>query len=222
MDRRELIDDPEEAQRVSFENMQAKLWTSCVGIVESVDLAAQTCSVQPAIQGSVQAEDGSVLAVNLPLLVDVPIMFPRAGGFAITFPVKKGDECLVNFSARCIDSWWQSGGVQAPLEARMHDLSDGFAFFGPTSQPKKLSNVQTDGMEMRTDDRSTYIKLVPGTITIKGNIVHEGNTAQTGNVTLAGNYVHSGGTMTSLGKKIDGAHTHVSAAPGVNTSVPNV
>lgn len=222
MDRRELYDDPEEAIRLGFRDLQAKLWTSCVGIIESVDLGAQTCSVQPAIKGKVQLEDGSFQTVELPLLVDVPLIFPRAGGFSITFPVKKGDECLVSFSARCIDAWWQSGGIQEALESRMHDLSDGFAILGPTSQPRKLADVQTDGVEMRTDSRSTYIKLTEGTIFVKGNIVHEGNTQQTGDVELSGNYDHSGGSMTSLGRRIDGTHNHGGVQTGSgNTAIPN-
>lgn len=209
-DRRELIDDPEEAQRTALDGLQAKIWTSCVGIIESVDLGAQTCSVQPAIRGSVQNSDGSAQSVDMPLLVDVPIIFPRAGGFAITFPVKKGDECLVSFSARCIDAWWQSGGVQAPLEARMHDLSDGFAILGPTSQPRKLSDVQTDGVEMRTDGRDTYIKLTPGTIFIKGDVVHEGNTQQTGNTTVEG--VITGTQVKEADGTGLGTHTHGSGS----------
>ena len=213
-DRRELIDDPEEAQRASQDGLQARIWTSCVGIIESVDLDAQTCSVQPAIQGTVTGEDGLALSVNLPLLVDVPLIFPRAGGFAITFPVKKGDECLVSFSARCIDSWWQSGGVQAPLEARMHDLSDGFAILGPTSQPKKLSDVQTDGVEMRTESRSTYFRLTEGVIFIKGDVVHEGNTQQTGTFTADGVKTTAG---TGLGTHDHGSGSLISGkTPGPN------
>ncbi|MNO26508.1 hypothetical protein D3C76_163620 [compost metagenome] len=213
---------------MAFEGQVADLWTAIPGIIESVDLVAQTVSVQPAIRGTVQDEKGLVALQNMPLCDDVPICWPRAGGFAVTLPVKKGDECLLVFSARCIDAWWQSGGVQAPLESRMHDLSDAFAIFAPTSQPKKLADVQSDGIEIRTDSRSTYLKLSEGAITIKGNIVHEGNYTQTGdytqtgNYSLTGNYTHTGGTMYSLTKKIDGAHTHGGVtAGGANTAVPN-
>lgn len=220
-DRRELLDDAEESARLAFEGQAAQLWTSMPGIIESVDLDAQTVSVQPAIRGSVQDESGATSQQNMPLLVDVPICWPRAGGFAVTFPIKQGDECLVIFAARCIDAWWQSGGVQAPMEDRMHDLSDAFATFAPTSQAKKLTNVQSDGMELRNDARTVYMKFTDAGIEIKGNVTHVGNYTQTGNYTINGNMVHAGGTIFSLSRRIDGAHTHISAAPGVNTSVPN-
>ncbi|MFW8450019.1 Gp138 family membrane-puncturing spike protein, partial [Klebsiella pneumoniae] len=71
-------------------------------------------------------ESGAQVSVNLPLLVDVPVVFPRGGGCTLTFPVKPGDECLVIFADRCIDFWWQSGGIQEPVDERMHDLSDAF------------------------------------------------------------------------------------------------
>ena len=185
-DRRELFNDPEESERLALEGQQAKMWTALPGIIVSYDAARQTCSVQPAIQGVVTNPDGSTQTTNLPLLVDVPVQFPRGGGFACTFPLVAGDDVLVVFASRCIDAWWQSGGIQRAMEARMHDLSDGFAIPGPTSQPRKLANVQTDGIELRDEARTTYLKLTAGTIFIKGNIVHEGNTTQTGNTNQTG------------------------------------
>ena len=209
-DRRELLNDPEEAMRLALENWQSKMWTAGPGLIESYDPDAQTVSVQLTTRGSVSDEAGNTAAQDMPLLVDVPVVFPRAGGFAITFPVIPGDECLVVFGSRCIDGWWQSGGVQSPLEDRMHDLSDAFAILGPTSQPRVLADVQTDGVEMRTEDRSTYLKLTAGTIFIKGNIVHEGDVTQTGNLTTQGTVM---GTVvkTTSGTGLD-THDHGSGA----------
>ena len=33
------------------------------------------------------------------------MVFPGGGGFALTFPVAAGDECLVVFASRCIDDY---------------------------------------------------------------------------------------------------------------------
>lgn len=226
MNRNEMLNDPEVAAQAQADNLQSKIWTALPGIVKAVNLVAQTVSVQPTIQGvQSDAEDNDTL-VNLPLLVDVPICWPRAGGFALTFPVAVGDEVLVVFSARAIDSWWQSGGIGAPVESRMHDLSDGFAILAPTSQPKKLANVQADGMEMRTEDRSVFIKLSASGIQIKGNITHEGNNTQVGNHVMTGNNVVTGSVSASVqvsaaGKNLS-SHTHSAVQPGVGTSGPPV
>jgi hypothetical protein len=162
VDRRERINDPVEATRAALDGKQAEMWTALPGIVESYDAERQTCTVQPTIKGKVEAQGGAVSSVALPLLVDVPVIFPSGGGFTLTFPIAQGDECLVVFSSRCIDAWWQSGGVQEPLEARMHDLSDGFAIVGPRSQARKLADVSTTNTQLRTDDGATYIEIQPG------------------------------------------------------------
>lgn len=252
MDRRERLDDDEESLRMAMEGQQAKIWTALPGIVSAVDLDKQTVSVQPAVQGQTTNEAGDVSNVNLPLLVDVPIVWPRAGGFALTFPITAGDEVLVVFASRCIDSWWQSGGIGAPAEARMHDLSDGFAILAPTSQPKKLNGVSSANVQLRDEAGTTFLEITPDgkarlvaasqidiaaptinlnggtvlnmtapTINLNGNINTAGS-GGTGAFNLAGNLVHTGGSITSLGKKIDGTHTHGGVQTGGgNTSVPN-
>ncbi len=223
MRREERLDDPEESLRLALENAQAQVWTALPGVVTAVDLDKQTVSVQPSIQGSVSNPDGSVQNVNMPLLVDVPIVWPRAGGFALTFPVAAGNEVLVVFASRCIDSWWQSGGVGAPAEARMHDLSDGFAILAPTSQPKKLSNVSSANVQLRDDAGTTYVEIAPGgkikllgatsidlnapTVNISAtNININGTTNQTGAMNMTGQVTQTGGM--SIGGITFGTHKH--------------
>lgn len=161
MDRRERFDDPVESVRAAIEAALAETWTSLPGIVQSFDPEAMTVTVQPSIRGRIEQPDGSVVSAALPLLVDVPVVFPSGGGFTLTFPIHKGDECLVVFADRCIDSWWQSGGIGEPLEARMHNLSDGFALVGPFSQPEALPDVSASDVQLRTDDGKTYVSIKP-------------------------------------------------------------
>jgi hypothetical protein len=97
--------------------------------------------------------------VTIPLLLDVPVLFPGAGGYALTYPVKAGDEGLVILASRCIDSWWTRGGVQAQAELRMHDLSDGFFLPGFRSNPRKLTGFSNSVIRMTTDDGSQYVEL---------------------------------------------------------------
>lgn len=207
MDPRERLNDPEEAQRASLGGMQARIRTALPGIVAAVDLVKQTVSVQPATQGEQESPDGSSASVNLPLLVDVPIVWPRAGGFALTFPVKVGDEVLVMIADRCIDAWWQSGGIGAALEPRMHDLSDAFAILAPSSQPKAklLVNVSSTAMQMRNEAGTAYIEITPaGAI----NMV-----ATAYNVTAP--------TSTHNGKNVGASHLHGGVTTGLGaTGVP--
>lgn len=153
--------DPSRQQDAYATGREAMLWTSLPGIIQSFDPVSMTCEVQPAIQGKMRLEDGGVQVVNLPLLLDCPVIFPRGGGCSLTFPIKKGDECLVVFADRAIDIWWQQGGVQPPAETRMHDLSDGFVIPGPYSQIQVIPDVSTEAVELRTDDRSARLSIFP-------------------------------------------------------------
>lgn len=227
MRRSERLDDLEEGLRIAMESHQSHMWTSIPGIVAGVDLSAQTLSVQPSIQGSVTAPDGSVQVVNLPLLVDVPVVWPRAGGFALTFPIKAGDEVLVVFASRCIDAWWQSGGVGAQAEARMHDLSDGFAILAPTSQPKKFSGVSSSNVQLRDESGTTYVEITPGgaarvvgatKIDITAPTINlNGTTNITGTTNIVGQVNQSGGGLVSNGITFS-SHKHTGVQPGSGTS----
>lgn len=217
MDRNELANDPETATRIFLQGLQAQMWTALPCIVQSVNLTKMTLEVQPAIQGVITNEDGSKTYVNLPLLVDVPIVFPSAGGFLLTFPIVAGDEVLVVFSSRCIDSWWQSSGIGKPMEARMHDLSDGFAIPGPRSVPNAASSISSTGAQLRNEAGTTYVEISangkvkivsPSEIDITAPLV-----AVTGNMTVSG-------TVTGVGGIGLTTHHHSGVTAGGGTSGP--
>ena len=162
MDRRERTQDPVEASRAALDGRQAEIWTALPGSIDSFDPVAMTVSVQPGIKGGVQNETGQSQAVDLPMLVDVPVVFPSGGGFTLTHPIKAGDECLVVFSSRCIDGWWQGGGIGEAPDNRMHDLSDGICLVGPRSQVGKLDPpVDAENVQLRTDDGKAHITMMP-------------------------------------------------------------
>ncbi|HHG1344618.1 Gp138 family membrane-puncturing spike protein [Klebsiella pneumoniae] len=205
----------EQADAQLAQAIMSAMRVSMPGIIQSFDPDAVTAVVQPAIKGAEQDESGAELSVNLPLLVDVPVIFPRGGGCTLTFPVKAGDECLVIFADRCIDFWWQSGGIQEPVDERMHDLSDAFCIVGPQSQAKKIGGISTTAAQLRTDDGSAFIEVAAGhdvTVKTSGKLTAsaDGGTEITspeiilnGNVTINGNLSQgmgeSGGSATMHG-----------------------
>ncbi len=185
MDRKQLLNDPEEAFRIAAAGQQSSIWTSLPAIITEVDLTKMTISAQPTVQGVVTDENGASSFVNLPLLVDVPICFPRGGGFTITFPLAINNEVLIMFASRCIDAWWQSGGIQKPMEARMHDLSDSFAILAPTSQPNVIENISSTAIQIRNDAGTSYVEIAAdGKIKLKTTeVTIDGNLKVTGTIT---------------------------------------
>ncbi|MFQ9867084.1 MAG: Gp138 family membrane-puncturing spike protein [Bilophila wadsworthia] len=124
MDRRERWAEPVEALRAALDGRQAEMWTALPGIVQSFDPAAMTVSVQPAVAGRISDEAGKAASVDLPILPDVPVVFPGGGGFALTFPVAAGTSaCGVRLPLhRRVVAVRRR---RRPMEPRMHDLSDG-------------------------------------------------------------------------------------------------
>lgn len=164
--RKELSNDLGLLFRTAMQNERTTLWTALPGIVVSFDASKMTCKIQPTIQLHLSALDGTKKWVSLPVLVDCPVLYPGAGGFVLTFPIAAGDEVLMIFASRCIDSWWASGGVQSQAEFRMHDLSDGFVLPGPRSQPRVVQNINPNAIELRTENGGSYVSIAKnGTVT---------------------------------------------------------
>lgn len=239
-----LAGGEQQSMKVLADSIFSMLRVSMPGIIQSFDPIACTCTVQPAITGRVANEAGEFKSAPLPLLVDVPVLFPRGGGCTITFPVKAGDECLVVFSDRCIDFWWQNGGVQEPVDPRQHDLSDAFAFIGPQSQAEVIGNISTSTLQMRTDDGAAYIELDPnshavnivapgglnvttplakfsaavtinGLLTWMGGMVGSLATGTAAKITGAIEFI---GSLKSNGKDISDSHTHSGVQTGTGNS----
>lgn len=190
------------ALEAALRGWQAKIWTTLPGIIQSFDAAKLTAVVQPSVQAQVRDPAGNYSNVTLPQLLDCPVIFPAGGGCALTFPLAKGDEVLVIFASRCIDAWWQSGGVQPQAEIRAHDLSDGFCIPGCFSQPRVLANVSTTTAQLRSDDGAVGIELDPAghivNIVAPGGINIIGPVHVTGDLAITGSITGSGGSGTEM------------------------
>lgn len=156
------IGGEQQAAQAIADSISTQMRVAMLGIVQSFDPDTVTCTVEVALRGIVGDD-----STELKPLVDVPVIFPRGGGCTLTFPVKEGDECLLIFADRCIDFWWQSGGVQETVDPRQHDLSDAFCIVGPQSQAQKISGISTGSAQLRSDDGSTFFELNPSTQKIK-------------------------------------------------------
>jgi hypothetical protein len=247
MDRRERKTTQEEVLRAAMQGNQSRLWTALVGVIQVYNPALRTCTVQPAVNGRALQTNGTWLSKQMPLLTDCPVLFQGGGGVTLTFPIAKGDECLVVIASRCIDTWYQhgfsaggtadAGGTlgQAnlkndPPEFRMHNLSDGFVLAGVRSLPRAIAADPVNAC-LFSDDGQAQITLNPTThaigftttgalsINAAGGITMNGATIDaSGNVSFPGTFAATGIT-TGGGINLD-THTHTSESPGSPTSPP--
>lgn len=161
--------------------------------------------------------DGDVL--DYPIIPNVRVCWPSfAGGAAgIKGPVKAGDNCLLVFSQQAIDG---------SDDLRMFDLQDAYAVMcdlgnvGGDSDNNDDLTLFFGGAYLRITESGELKINAPGGTNIKTNSMSltsiDGGASQ---FALTGNLNHTEGTITSLGKRIDGTHTHNET--GTVTSAPN-
>lgn len=121
------------------------LHTCLPGEVISFNAAEQTADIQPMIKRKFKGE-----WVNIPVLKSVPVRYQRSADFAITFPLAKGDQVMLVFCERSIDTWLEQGGIKAPADFRRHDYSDAFAL--PMMYPKtnKIPAMDAANLQIKT------------------------------------------------------------------------
>jgi phage baseplate assembly protein gpV len=127
--------------QLAFKNMMNNMHTCLPGEVKKYDHTIQKATVLPLIKKNYK--DGK--SQSLPLIVNVPVIWPRSSNASMTFPVNAGDGVLLLFSERALENWLALGGEQIPGDARKFDLTDAIAIPGlyPFSTPS-LSENNTD------------------------------------------------------------------------------
>lgn len=215
-----LAGGSEQALKTVSDAIFSTLHVAMPGVIQSFDPGdahtPPSVVAQPALKGQLNDAIGNVKSAPLPLLVDVPVFFPRGGGCSMTFPVRKGDECLLIFSDRCIDFWWQSGGIQETVDPRQHDLSDAFAIVGLQSGQTKIADISTDAVQLRTDDGRAFIELRQnGEVTITTpHLTINSDTTINGEVKVNGGITSTGDQVAHGISQIDHVHGGVESGSG--------
>lgn len=120
----------------------------------------------------------------------------------ITSPIQKGDECILLFNDREIESWFINGEINAEAYTRMHDLTDAVAIFGIRSLPKMI-DIVADCLNLFYGNSN--IALSDELINITSPLVQASNLhAMNG---ASGNIVDSGGKI--LATVVDGIVTEI-------------
>lgn len=184
-------------------------------LTEDLDVSSQTVTVQIAIQERVRTNAGPAWT-DLPIIIKVPIVLPRGGGYSLTMPLKKGDEGLLIFCDTCFDFWWANGqssspvaanktapsGTQRQNEVRRHYIHDCGFIPGMWSQPNVLTAYSGTSTQLRSDDGSSIVDVAgaAGTTSVSAalsSVALDGTatridapsitlTAETGNVEISG------------------------------------
>lgn len=134
--------------------------------VERYNPETQLVDVQPLIKEAYEDEDGQRRVELLPVITNVPVVFPGSGGFRITFPVAKGDTVLLIHTDRSLDAWMLHGGEVDPRDDRTHDLTDAVAMVGFHHSGNPWTGVSTNHLTLGADGGAQ--------IHVKADAVHVG------------------------------------------------
>lgn len=132
-----------------------------VGEIQSFDSTKKTVTVQHLFKRVLA--DGTTK--SRPILLDVPVLTLQGGGGAITFPITKGDQCLLLFSDRNLDAWYQNGAEAPPFTDRAHDISDGIAIVGLNALTSAVSPYEASAVKLSFG--GAIIKLKGGKLSIE-------------------------------------------------------
>lgn len=195
---------PQELFAQAIESRLEDLHTAFPAKVVKFSADDQTVQVSPVISRAVYTGDDTPPTLErLPEIPAVPVVYPRGGGFFLTFPIAEGDHVLIVCSERDISEWRATGAAGNPGDHRLHPLGGAIAIPGLFPRSKALAGV--DGANL--------------TIGKEGGIT----------VTLTPSRLEVGGAAdaAALASKVDGALSDIAQAfatfsPGDSTaSFPN-
>lgn len=220
----------EEVIRAALAAAQGRIHTALPGRIESYDSERQCANVQPLIQNITLTGEGEDLVETLPIINDVPVVFPRGGGFFISLPLAKGDYVLLVFNERSIDKFVTgSGGVTDPLDPRQHNLSDAVAFAGFYPFAQSIEDSNGEDLVLGKDENGVQLALTADgrvnvtfgggqTITIEGKDANAKITLGDGAVSMT-----IAETLQALYNLLHAQlviHTHTVTAPGSQSGPP--
>lgn len=132
--------------------------------IQSFDAVAQTVTAtinytKTFFQLNSATRQYDPIQVNYPIIVDCPIIVMSGGDAHLTFPIAKGDECLMLFNDRDLENWLQSGQVGPVATSALHSFADAIALIGLNSS----ANLIQDYDAVRAVLRNGNAKVGVGT-----------------------------------------------------------
>lgn len=185
MEQKQILD----TMVAAIEQALANMHTCTIAKVTAVNTTTIDC--KPVFNRRVKGQD-----IQLPVFSEVPPIILQGGYSHHAFPITIGDYCLLFFTERCSDGWYNGQDFVLPLEYRMHDYSDGFALVGLNNLAGAItipSVVQMTG-DHNQDGNYTHQgnRDQVGDYGLEGDIVHDGDAEQVGNSEQTGNKIING------------------------------
>jgi len=126
-----------EVIRTAIESRLTEVHTGIPGRIVSYDSTTQTADVEIVVKRAETSSSGATTHEDYPVLPNVPVAWPRGGGYSMQFPLKVGDHVYILFSEAATAQWRVSGEVSNPGDLQRHSLSYAIAIpcIAPDADP---------------------------------------------------------------------------------------
>lgn len=151
--------------RASF---AADLHTAMPGKVSKYDASTQKADVKPLLQSRWVDESDKQQTSEYPVIPCVPVVFPGAGKYRLTFPITTETTGMLFFCEASLDKWLISGGMVDPASDRRHDLTDAVFIPGLRDFGHALKSAPIDRLTLG-DDEGLQIHIDGSSIRIGSN-----------------------------------------------------
>lgn len=181
-----------------------------IGTIQSFDPSQQTASVtinytKTFFEFNPQTGVYDSVVQNYPVSGECPVICLGGGGGALTFPIAKGDECLVLFNDRDMGNWFQGGAGSPNGTARLHSFADAIVLVGLRSIANVLTNYDMTRVALRNASDGSTVVGVGETLIKIANSTTTLNTLLQSLVTSIENLVTATAAITVTGVVSGGA-----------------
>ena len=201
--------DPQEAIDALVGGHLAEIHTGVPGRIEKFD-GKSLVDVKPLLSRkyAVDNAEGDIVAqtAEYPVIPNVPVAWPRGGGWVLKFPLKKGDPCWLMFAERSLDKFLDTDGASVvdQDDARRHHLSDAVCYPGMTTAKSIPFPDNSTDLLLGLEDGSAVVQITAGGLLRLG--------AVDGNKPLA--LADNADARLSALESWANSHMHPTAAPG--------
>lgn len=188
-----------ELLRTAIESRLADVHTSLPGRVKTYNPATQKADIEIVLRRAETGASGATVHETYPVIPNVPIAWPRGGGYSMQFPLSVGDHVWLSFSESCMAQWRVSGDLSIPGDLRRHDLSYPIAI--PCIAPDAETLPSAAGGALVTTPAGGALSVseaggAPEPVAIASKVMANLNALKT--ALTSATYVNSGGTPTTL------------------------
>lgn len=142
-----------------FNQFLKDIFVSIPGIIETYDPVTKRCQVKPAI--NLRFTNGETEEQSS--IINVPVVWPSAGGFTLIAPLQPGDAVEIKFSQRGITQFKETYNQADPGNG-MFEKED--AHVVPGYGGLTIVPATTDGMSMQSEDGQNYVFVEDGRVVV--------------------------------------------------------